>query len=239
MCIRCRRSALRLAPPGLVGAIPLDRSRQAGIEVGVHGLPAELPAQLGRIDRVAEVVARTVRGPVEVVLGPSERTQDRAYDRQVVALPVRTDEIRLAQAPARKDRPHGGAVVVHMDPIAHVAAIAVQLRTAAVDNAGDLTRDELLHMLPRPVVVRAVGYGRAQPVGAHPGAHQHVGRRLRRAVGARGPVRRVLGEPVRPLERQVAEHLIGGHVVVSDPVPAACLDHRVSPADVRIEKSGR
>lgn len=45
-------------------------------------------------------------------------------------LPVRTDEIRLAQAPARKDRAHSGAVVVHMDPIAHLAAIAVQLRTA-------------------------------------------------------------------------------------------------------------
>lgn len=98
MCIRCRRSALRLAPPGHVGAIPLDRSRQAGIEVGVYGLPAELAAQLGRIDRVAEVVARTVRDPVEVALGPSERAQDRTHNRQVVALPARTDEIRLTQA---------------------------------------------------------------------------------------------------------------------------------------------
>lgn len=98
MCIRCRRSALRPAPPGQVGAIPLDRRRQAGVEVGVHGLPAELAAQLGRIDRVAEVVARTVRDPVEVILGPSERTQDRTHNRQVVALPACTDEIRLTQA---------------------------------------------------------------------------------------------------------------------------------------------
>ena len=105
-----------------------------------------------------------------------------------------------------------------MDPVADVLALTVELGAHAVDDVGDLARDELLHVLVGAVVVGAVGDRGAQAVGAGPGADQHVGGRLGGAVGARGPVGRLLGELGGVVERQVAVDLVGGDVVVADTV---------------------
>ena len=105
-----------------------------------------------------------------------------------------------------------------MDPVADVLALSVELGADAVDNVGDLPGDELLHVLVGAVVVGAVGDRGAQTVGAGPGAHEHVGARLGGAVGARGLIRRLLGELGRVVERQVAVDLVGGDVVVADTV---------------------
>ena len=105
-----------------------------------------------------------------------------------------------------------------MDPVADVLAAAVELGAHAVDDVGDLARDELLHVLVGAVVVGAVGDRGAKPVGAGPCAHEHVGARLGGAVGARGLIRRLLGELRRVVERQVAVDLVGGDVVVADAV---------------------
>ena len=98
------------APPGLVVAVPADRLREAGGEVGAPRLPAELAAELGRVDGVAAVVAGSVAHPVEVALGTAEGLEDLAQDGQVVALAVGADEVGLADAAAGEDAPHGGAV---------------------------------------------------------------------------------------------------------------------------------
>ena len=105
-----------------------------------------------------------------------------------------------------------------MDPVADVLALPVELGADAVDDVGDLARDELLHVLVGAVVVGAVGDRGAQAVGAGPGAHEHVGGRLGRAVRRARVVGRLLGELRRVVERQVAVDLVGGDVVVADPV---------------------
>lgn len=56
------------APPGLVLAVPANRLREAGGEVGMLGLPAQHAAELGAVDGVAPVVAGAVAHPVEVIL---------------------------------------------------------------------------------------------------------------------------------------------------------------------------
>ena len=111
-------------------------------------------------------------------------------------------------------------MVVRMNPVTHVQPIAVQLRTHAVQDVRDLTRDELLHMLVRAVVVRAVRDRRAHPERAVPRAHQQVRARLRRAVRARRMVRGLLRETRRIVQRQVAVHLVRAHVVVAHAVLA-------------------
>ena len=117
------------------------------------GLPAQLAAELGRVDGVAPVVAGAVADPVEVVGIAAEGAQDLAQDGQVVALAVGADEVGLADAAASEDAPHGGAVVLGVDPVADVAAVAVELRAHPVDQVGHLPGDELLHVLVGPVVV--------------------------------------------------------------------------------------
>ena len=227
------------APPGLVVAVPADRLREAGGEVGVRGLPAELAAELGRVDRVAAVVAGAVAHPVEVVLGAAEGLQDLAQDGDVVQLAVGADQVGLADAALREDAPDGGAVVLGVDPVADVPAVAVELGAHPVDQVRDLARDELLHVLVGAVVVGAVGDGGLEAEGAGPGADQQVGGRLGGAVRGARAVGRLLGEAGRVVQRQVAVDLVGGDVVVAHAVPAAGLDEGVGALDVGAQERAR
>ena len=186
--------------------------------------PAELALELGAVDGVAAVVAGAVGDPVEVLGVAAHGLQDHAQDRDVVLLAICADEVGLPHAAAGQDVPDGRGVVLGVDPVADVIAAAVDLGADAVDDVGDLARDELLHVLVGAVVVGAVGDRGAQAVGARPGADQHVGGRLGRAVRRGRLIRRLLGELGRVVERQVAVDLVGGDVVVADSVLADGLE---------------
>ena len=206
------------APPGLVGDVPVDGGLEPLGEVGVGRPPAELALQLGGVDGVAAVVAGAVGDPVEVLGVAAHGLQDHAQDRDVVPLAVGPDEVGLPRAAPGEDVPDGRRVVLGVDPVADVLAAAVELGAHAVDDVGDLPGDELLHVLVGAVVVGAVGDRGAQAVGAGPGAHEHVGAGLGRAVRRGRVVGRLLGELGRVVERQVAVDLVGGDVVVADAV---------------------
>ena len=227
------------APPGLVGHVPVDRLPQPLGEVGVGRPPAQLALELGAVDGVAAVVAGAVGDPVEVLGIPSHGLQDHAQDGDVVLLAVRADEVGLPRAALREDVPHGGAVVLGVDPVADVLSLPVELGPDAVDDVGDLPGDELLHVLVGAVVVGAVGDRGAKAVGAGPCAHEHVGGRLGRAVRRARAVRRLLGELRRVVERQVAVDLVGGDVVVADAVPADGLQQAEGALDVGAEERFR
>lgn len=189
--------------------------------------PAELALELGAVDGVAAVVAGAVGDPVEVLGVLSHRLEDHAQDRDVVLLAVCANEVGLPHAALREDVPDGRGVVLGVDPVADVLAAAVELGADSVDDVRDLPGDELLHVLVGAVVVGAVGDRGPQPVGAGPGAHEHVGGRLGGAVRRGRAVRRLLGELRRVVERQVAVDLVGGDVVVAD----AVLPHGLQQAE--------
>lgn len=184
----------------------------------MHRPPAELALQLRTVDGVAAVVAGAVGDPVEVLGVAAHRLQDHAQHGDVVLLAICADEVGLPHAALGEDVPDGAGVVLGVDPVADVLALPVELGAHAVDDVGDLPGDELLHVLVGAVVVGAVGDSGAKPVGARPGAHEHVGGRLRRAVRRARVVGRLLGELGGVVERQVAVDLVGGDVVVADAV---------------------
>ena len=194
--------------------------------------PAQLALELGGVDGVAAVVAGAVGDPVEVLWVAPHGLQDHAQDGDVVPLPVGPDEVGLPHAAAGQDVPDGRGVVLGVDPVADVLALAVELGTDTVDDVRDLPGDELLHVLVGAVVVGAVGDRGAQAVGAGPGAHEHVGGSLGRAVRGARMVRRLLGELGGVVERQVAVDLVGGDVVVADAVLADGLQQAESALHV-------
>lgn len=206
------------APPGLVLHVPIDGGLEPLGEIGVGRPPAQLAPELRAVDGVAAVVAGAVGDPVEVIGVLSQRLEDHAQHGDVVPLAVGADEVGLPHAALREDVPDGRGVVLGVDPVADVLAAAVELGADAVDDVGDLPGDELLHVLVGAVVVGAVGDRGAQAVGAGPGAHEHVGGRLGRAVRGGRAVRRLLGELRRVVECEVAVDLVGGDVVVADAV---------------------
>ena len=223
-------------PPRAVLRVPFDRLLQTGLEVGVLRCPTQFGAQLGRIDRVTAIMARTVLDPVERVLVLSHHLENHAQNGDVVLFTVGADQVRIADAALRQDRPHARAVVLGMNPVAHVLALAVQLRTLPVQDVRDLARDELLHMLVRTVVIRAVRDRRPDAVRASPRAHQHVGRGLRARVRAGRMVRGMLREPGRIVQGEVAVHLVRAHVVVADPVLPDRLQKAERALDVRFQE---
>lgn len=220
------------APPGLVLDVPVDGLFQALGEVGVGRPPAELALELGRVDGVAAVVAGTVGDPVEVLGVAAHGREYHAQDGDVVLLPVGADEVGLPHAALGQDVPDGRGVVLGVDPVADVLALPVELGAHAVDDVRDLAWDELLHVLVGAVVVGAVGDRGAKPVGAGPGAHEHVGAGLGARVRRGRAVRRLLGELGRVVEREVAVDLVGGDVVVADAVLADGLKQAEGSLDV-------
>ena len=178
--------------------------------------PAQLALELGGVDGVATVVAGAVGDPVEVLGVAAHGREDHAQHGDVVLLAICADEVGLPHLALGQDVPDSRGVVLGVDPVADVLAAAVELGAHAVDDVGDLPGDELLHVLVGAVVVGAVGDRGAQAVGAGPGAHEHVGAGLGRAVRRGRVVRRLLGELRRVVERQVAVDLVGGDVVVAD-----------------------
>ena len=194
--------------------------------------PAELALELRAVDGVAAVVAGAVGDPVEVLGVAAHGLEDHAQDRDVVPLAVGPDEVGLPRAALGQDVPDGRGVVLGVDPVADVLAAAVELGADPVDDVGDLPGDELLDVLVGAVVVGAVGDRGAKPVGAGPGAHEHVGARLGGAVRRARVVGRLLGELRRVVEREVAVDLVGGDVVVADAVPADGLQQTEGALDV-------
>lgn len=226
-------------PPLAVVRVPVDGGLQTGLEVRVRGRPTQFGPELRGIDRVSTVVARTVLHPVERVLALAHHPQDHAQHGDVVPLAVRADQVGLADPALGQDRPHAAGMVLGVDPVAHVLAPAVQLRPLALEDVRDLAGNELLHMLVRAVVVRAVGNRGPQAVRAGPRAHQHVGRGLRARVRAGRMVRGGLRELGRIVQGEVAVHLVRAHVVVADAVPAHGLEQTERAFHVRLQERFR
>jgi len=106
-----------------------------------------------------------------------------------------------------------------MDPVAHVLSRAVKLWADTTEDVRYLAGDELLHVLVGAVVVRAVGDGGANTVGAVPRTHKQVRARLGGAVRTRRPVWVVRFEAPRFVEIQIPIDLVRAHVVVADVIP--------------------
>ena len=96
------------------------------------------------------------------------------------------DVVGLADAAVLEHGADGAAVVVDVEPVADVLAVAVDGQGLAVERVVDHQRDELLGKLVGAVVVRAVGGQRRQAVGVELGADEMVAGGLGRGVGAVG-----------------------------------------------------
>jgi len=143
-------------------------------ETGMNRLPAELALELGGVDGIAAVMAGTVANPVEGVGRPTHALEDGTKHVDVVLLAISPDEIGLADDTLGEDVPYGARVILGVNPIADVLAVAIELGANAAEDVGDLTRDELLHVLVGTIVVGAVGDSGAHAIGTGPRTNEQV-----------------------------------------------------------------
>src|SRR5579864_398093 len=137
-------------PPPLVVQIPAHRLLDAGVE-GLERAPAELTLELARVDRVALIVPRPVGDKRdERLVGARPRAkliQDQADaldDIDVAALVAAPDIVFLADPASRHNEVEGASVVVDIEPVAHVLALAIDRQRLAVDGVENDERNELL-----------------------------------------------------------------------------------------------
>jgi len=181
-------------PPVLVFQIPLHGFSDAGVE-GFLGCPAELALDFGGVDGVALVVAGAVGdvGDEVGVAGNSggfsggeffEQGADGADDFEVGFFVVAADVVGFAGFSVGYDGVEGAGVVFDIQPVADLAAVAVDGQGFAGEGVEDDVGDEFFGEVAWAVVVGAVGDEGGQAVGALPGAHEVVAGCFAGGVGA-------------------------------------------------------
>ena len=175
-------------------AIPRDGGGEPVLERHL-GPPAE-PAQLRRVERVAAIVPGPIRDRLD---------ERRRAARASVEDPMREIDVRALRSRRRRCRPlrrrpcsisrsMRPAVVVHVQPVAHVQTVAVERQRQVVDRVGDEERNHLLGELVRPVVVRRARDDHRHAVGGQVAVGQAIGAGLARRVRiARAAARRSRG----------------------------------------------
>ena len=200
--------------PVLVVEVPADGLLDALLELE-RRLPAQLALQLGGIDGVAHVVAGAVRdigdqihvGALGTAQHPVHRVDQHLDDVDVLPLVEAADVVGVAHLALVEDEVDGAGVILDIEPVAHVLALAIDRQRLAVTDIVDEQGDELLWELVRTVVVRAVGDHGGHPVGVVEGPHEVVAGGLGGAVGTVGLVFEVLGEELLAVGQMV---LAGG-----------------------------
>src|SRR6266700_4539325 len=98
-----------------------------------------------------------------LAIGPRfvEQRADCGDHFEIGLLVVAADVVTLAEAPALQDLPDRGAMILHVQPVAYVATLAVERQGLVGDGGQDQEGNERLGKRGGAVVVRAVyGQGR-------------------------------------------------------------------------------
>ena len=176
------------------------KCRQAGLEPAAAVIVASGPARAGAGGVGHERV---------------ERGADGADDLEVGARLLGADGERGAGLGAFDGEHEGFGVVVDVEPIALVGAVAVDRQPLALEGVERDEGDELLRELPGAVVVGGVGDEGGQAVSVEPGAHEVVRGGLAGGIGAARVVRRGLGKG-RVGGAEGAEHFVRRDVVEAE-----------------------
>jgi hypothetical protein len=114
--------------------------------------------------------------------------------------------IDLARLSFAQDELDPGAVVLCVEPVAHLPAVTVERQRLAVERIRGEERQNLFRILVRPIRVRAACGRRVDAERPYRGEHLEVAACFRRAVRARRPQRIVLAR--RPTGLDVAVDLV-------------------------------
>ena len=157
-----------------------------------------------------------IRHALDEGLRLADQGQDAPGEVDVRHLVAATDVVGLPGAATLEQEVHGPAMVVHVQPVAHVEAVAVERHRDVVDGVGHEQGDDLLRKLVGPVVVRRARHHDGHSVRREIGIGQPVPARLARGVGVAGHERvrltggALLDAPVDLVRRDLHEELEGG-----------------------------
>ena len=210
--------------PSGVGKIPGNRRIKPLAKV--HRLPpAQFPFDLVAVDGVSPVMTRSILHigdePFTGLRILSENTghlfAERVHQKDVFPFVLAAHIVGSPKMAPFQNRPDGAVVVVHKEPVADIASVAVDGQRFFLFDVEDHQRDQFLGKLVGTIVVGAVGEGNRQAIGMPVGHYQAVRGGLGRRIGAVWIVRRILKE--EPFIPQGPVDLIGADMMEKDVVP--------------------
>src|SRR5215470_6215837 len=205
--IRAELSGLERAPPRFVLFIPIH-GRPQGVTEPVAWRPAELVRLLG-VDRVAPVVAGAILHGLDQGLGLTGQLEDLSGKDDVLHLVATADVVDLTVDTLAEHQVDTRAVVEDVEPIAHVAAVAIERQGLVVERVRDEEWDDLLGVLVRAEVVGRARDHDGDAMGVPVGQREQIAAGLGRRVRVRWPHRIALARGAA-LDRAV--HLVGADV---------------------------
>jgi len=162
----------------------------------VDRLPTQLRADPGVNDSIAPAVAWAVGNRrYQLAVGSSSRQHRikraalRLHHLSVGVLPMAPHAVAASQMFPAGRQQQGIDVVFHIQPVAHVLAVAIERDRLTDGRLEDHHRDQLFGELSGAIVVRAVGEHHWQAVGVVAGVYQMVACGLAGQIGAEGGCR--------------------------------------------------
>ena len=231
-----------MGTPFLVVQIPADRGAETFVKAMVP-LPAELALELGAVDGIAAIVAEAIfdvgdegfqrGGGVAAFLG--DEGDEAAQEGDILPFVLAADVVGFADAAAVHDRPDRFVVILDIDPVADVLAVAVDGERLAFQHVEDHQGDELLGELEGAVVVGAVRDGDREAIGMEVGFGEVVAGGFGGRIGRAGIVGGGFGEIARVAQRAedfVSADMMEEDVIASGPGFAGDIEEGVGAEDI-------
>lgn len=253
--------ALDVADPLLVFQIPLYCLANTRFE-GLLRLPIQFAAHLAGIDGITAVVARSVGHIGDLIaIGARlrhhlvEQIADGMNDVQILFLVVTANVVGLADHSCGDHGIECTRMILNIEPIADLVALAINRQRLAIQRIEDDQRDQLFGEMIGAVVVGAVGNDGRQAISTAPGSHQMVAGGLGGRIGAAGGVRGGFSKEWQWLTSgdfirmgQIPIHLVGGDVVEAEsrlarlvqtvPIGACCFQQHIGADDIGLDEVG-
>ena len=166
----------------------------------------------------------------------TEGRDDRLYDLDILALVVSADIIGLEELSLLLDHVDALAVILYVEPVTDVLAIAVDRKILAVQRIVDHQRDELLRELIRAVVIAAVRDIGRELIGVHEGLDHKIGRSLACGIRAVRIVRRCLVEIIIRVGQGAVNFICR---YVKELLPLLIASVRIFPRELRRIEHGK
>ena len=126
--------------------------------------PSQLPLNLARIHRVSPIVPRPILHICDEFFARIslawrhliDQIADRLNDFDVGLLVPAPNVVGIAGSSLAQHSGDGVAMILHVEPVANVLAVAVHWQWLAVSRIQNDQRNQLLRKLKSPIIVRAV-----------------------------------------------------------------------------------
>ena len=141
---------------------------------------------LGGVDGIAHIVSLPVGHMDDEGFGLVQRLADELDDVDVTHFVVAAYVVDLADVAVMDDEINGTAVILHIQPVPHIDALAVHGQGLVVQGVGDHEGDELFWEVVGAVVVAAPADGHGQVVGTVIRLGEQVSGGLGGGIGAGG-----------------------------------------------------